>query len=65
MEITGRKNLELTKKALQDHIVVLSRKALHSSDEETKRTIDPEITETNTLLDAVEINLKRLSDTEE
>lgn len=64
MEITGRKNLELTKKSLQDHIVVLSKKALQADEDEARRMIDPEIEETNAMLDAIEINLKRIEDTE-
>lgn len=65
MEITGRKNLQLTKRAFQNHLVVLSRKALQADEDEARRLIDPEIAETNAMLDAVEINLRRTEDTEE
>lgn len=64
MEITGRKNLELTKRAYQNHLAVLSRKALQADEDEARKIIDPEIDETNAMLDAIEINLKRIEDPE-
>jgi hypothetical protein len=59
MEITGRKNLELTKRALLSHLVYCSHHALRSPDKVATEKWDPEIKEVNALLDAVEINLSR------
>ncbi len=60
MEIVGRKNLELVKRAFQNHLVYLSRKAIQASDEEAKKKLDPEIEETNAMIDAVKININRI-----
>jgi hypothetical protein len=59
MEIVGKKNLELTKRALQSHLIRCSQHSLRSPDKVAEEKWDPEITATNQLLDAVEINLKR------
>ena len=59
MEIVGRKNLELTKRALLSHLVYCSHHHLRSPDKVAVEKWDPEIKEINSLLDAVEINLKR------
>jgi hypothetical protein len=65
MEITGKKNLELTKRALMSHLVYCSHHALRSSDSVAHDKWDPEIKEVNTMLDAVEHNLKRITATDE
>jgi hypothetical protein len=65
MEIIGKKNLELTKRALMSHLVYCSHHALRSSDSVARDKWDPEIKEVNTLLDAVEHNLKRITETGE
>jgi hypothetical protein len=59
MEIVGRKNLELTKRALLSHLVYCSHHSLRSPDKTAVEKWNPEIASTNKLLDAVEINLKR------
>jgi hypothetical protein len=57
--IEGEKNLGLLKKALESHMVNLSRKSLSATDKEVKDKWDPELDETNRMLDAVEFNLQQ------
>lgn len=59
MEITGKKNLSLVKRALISHNVYCSVHATRASDTDTKEYWDPELKETQDLLAAVNINLKR------
>jgi hypothetical protein len=58
MEIIGHKNLMLTKKALLSHLQICTEKALMASDDENRELWDPELAETNNMLEAVELNLK-------
>jgi hypothetical protein len=60
MEIIGKKNLELVKRALLSHLVYCSHHSLKSPDSVAVTKWQPEIDETNKLLDAVELNLKRI-----
>jgi hypothetical protein len=59
MEIIGKKNLSLIKRALISHTLYCSVHALRVTDIEVKEFWDPELKETEDLLAAVEINLKR------
>lgn len=61
MIIEGKKNLELIKRALLSHLVC-SVCSLRGDDKKTHEVWDPEITETNSMLNAVEINLKQLNE---
>ena len=59
MEITGTKNLGLLKRALLGHITYCSIKATRVSDKDSNEVWDPEIKDTQELLAAVDINLRR------
>lgn len=59
MQIEGRKNLELIKRALNSHLLYCSEKALQSDEKTETEKWDPELKETQSLLDAVEENLRR------
>lgn len=61
MEIVGEKNLRLIKKALLSHLVYCSHHYLRSSDTIAKERWQPEIDDTNNMLNAVELNLKRIA----
>jgi len=60
MVIEGRKNLEFTKRALLSHLTYCSGKALESDEKQDMEIWDPEIADINSMLEAVEINLKQL-----
>ena len=62
MKIEGKKNLELLKRALDSHLVSCSAKALSADDKTSSEKWDPEISEINTMLDAVDFNLKLFND---
>jgi methyl coenzyme M reductase subunit C-like uncharacterized protein (methanogenesis marker protein 7) len=64
MIIEGKKNLEFAKKAYLSHLTYLSYKAIHASDKELAEKLDPEIVETNNMLDAIEKNLERYTEEE-
>jgi hypothetical protein len=64
MEITGKKNLGLLKRALLSHITYCSIKSVRSSDKKAKEVYDPEIREAEDLLGAVKINLDRIDKNE-
>lgn len=59
MVIEGKKNLEFMKRAFLSHLTHLSYKAIRATDKEVKEKYDPEIAETNAMLDAIEKNLER------
>jgi hypothetical protein len=62
MIIEGKKNLEFMKRALNSRLVNCSGHALRSSDRETSEKWDPEIAQTNAMLDAVERNLEQFQE---
>jgi hypothetical protein len=62
MDISGKKNLSLIKRALISHALYCSVHAIRASDEEAGSFWDPELKESEDLLTAVEINLKREED---
>jgi hypothetical protein len=62
MQIEGKKNLELIKRSLLSHLVNCSVEALRSDDKKSKDYWDPEIAETNLMLDAVEKNLEQFKE---
>lgn len=62
MEITGKKNLSLLKRALLSHITYCSLKALTSPEAKSKEVYDPELIETENLLRAVTLNIERTED---
>jgi hypothetical protein len=57
MRIEGKKNLEFIKRALLSHLVNCSVEATRATDKKTVDYWDPEIDETKSMLEAVEINL--------
>ena len=59
MELAGKKNLNLTKRALLSHIVYCSIKAERGTEKEMKETWDPEIKATEQLLKNIEVNIGR------
>jgi site-specific DNA-adenine methylase len=62
MQIEGKKNLEFVKRALLSHLVNCSVEALRSDDKKTIEYWDPEIDETNRMLDAIEKNLDQFKE---
>jgi hypothetical protein len=59
MQIEGIVKLQLLKRAFESHLNELSYHAMRSDDKTMAEKWDPEITETNRMLDYIEINLKR------
>jgi hypothetical protein len=59
MIIEGRKNLEFMKKAFESHLVSCCQATLSASDKLIKEKWDPEIEETQKMLDAIGKNLER------
>jgi hypothetical protein len=59
MIIEGKKNLEFMKRAFDSHLVNCCQAAVRASDKLVKEKWDPEIEETQKMLDAVEKNLER------
>jgi septal ring factor EnvC (AmiA/AmiB activator) len=62
MIIEGKKNLELTKRALLSHLVNCSVSAIRADDKQNNDYWDPEIEETKKMLDAVEKNLEQFKE---
>lgn len=62
MQIVGRKNLELVKRAFQNHLVYLLRKSIQASDEEARKRLEPEIKETKAMIDADKIKLNLIKE---
>jgi hypothetical protein len=59
MLIEGKKNLEFVKRACLSHLTYCALKSVQGTDKEMTEKWDPEIAETNQMLDAVEKNLER------
>jgi hypothetical protein len=64
MLIEGKKNLEFIQRALKSHLVSCSVEAMRADDKKQEQVWDPEIAETNAMLDAVEINLRQYKESE-
>jgi hypothetical protein len=62
MIIEGKKNLELTKRALLSHLVNCSVSAIRADDKNTRDYWDPEIEETKKMLTAIELNLDQFKE---
>lgn len=58
MQIEGKKNLDLMKRAFESHLVNCCQAATRASDKTVKEKWDPEIAETQAMLDAIDINLR-------
>jgi septal ring factor EnvC (AmiA/AmiB activator) len=62
MLIEEKKNLEFVKRAFDSHLVNCCQAAVRASDKLVKEKWDPEIEETQKMLDAVEVNLRQYRD---
>lgn len=64
MEIIGRKNLNLVKRALLNHLVYCWIKASRCNDKESFAIYDIEMKESQDIIKAIDINIERLEVTE-
>lgn len=60
MEIIGKKNLNLVKRALLNHVVYCSLKSSRASDKESFQIWDVEIRDSQEIIKALDINIERL-----
>jgi len=60
MEIIGKKNLNLVKRALLNHVVYCSLKSSRASDMESFEIWDVEIRNSQEIIKAIDINIERL-----